>query len=83
LKTFQGIAPIAVLVLRDAVQHIRTRLLKRDKVAPPDGVLSALQEAELRHARNVSEKLSLPCQIFLPAELPSAKHFAETQLTRL
>jgi adenylate kinase len=80
IETFQGLAPVAAIVLCDDIGQIQKRLRIRDQAEFASGLLNDLQLAEIEHAEKVCSLLTIPICLAHTGEYEKALEFATRHL---
>lgn len=80
IRTFEQLAPLAVLVISDDIRKIQERLRFRDRKNHSIEILQALQDAELAHANDVCSAIKTTLRRVQPDMLSNAKEFIAQQL---
>jgi len=68
MKTFMGIAPIAIIVLYDTIGNISNKIYSRDNVIYDYDFLSSFQDKEIKYSKYIAEYLRVPYLMFNVSE---------------
>ena len=69
IKIFRQMNPSYLLLLKDSVANIASRLTKRDATEWNEGFVEQFQDIEENHAKKISYELDIPLQIFYNGEI--------------
>jgi len=61
VTVYEAIAPVAILLVEADPAAIHSRLMERDKTAPPVAIITDLAMQERAHAERVCSELKIPC----------------------
>ncbi len=62
--TFEGILPIAIIVLHDSISNISNKITNRDGVSYDINLLSSFQNEEMKYSADIADDLQIPFLLF-------------------